>query len=888
MKNTAENYPKYTSPDHTGGASKTLTPLIAPTLAQTLTPVQCCKTPHQPHEPKPGETEKNEPGEACNCGHAHETEHKHEQASGQKQEAKQDPAQEHGHGCGCSHENSLLQPLDMGNIPAASATRAVYRIRNMDCPMEEAIIRKKLDGMPGITGLEFNLLQRVLTINHELTSLEPVEAALESIDMKPEAIDGGQGDFTLFSVSAMDCPMEENLIKGKLAGMAGVHSLEFNLMQRTLKIGHDPAALPEISAALMSLDLGAKLMDTKSATPADITPPVKWKRLLAAGIAALAAEIVEFSYGDTWVVLVLALTAIALGGLSTYRKGWIALKNLNLNMNALMSFAVTGAMLIGQWPEAAMVMVLFTLAEVIEAKSLDRARNAIQKLLSMAPERATVQLPDGSWSDVNINQVAVGSKVRVKPGERIALDGKIVDGNSTVNQAPITGESLPVEKNIGDTVFAGTINESGSFEYLVTAAAANSTLARIIHAVESAQGNRAPIQRFIDNFAKVYTPTIFLIALLVGVIPPLFMGGEWFAWTYKALVLLVIACPCALVISTPVSIVSGLAAATRHGILIKGGTFLEQGRKLTWIALDKTGTVTHGKPRQTDFMQLGTLGKDEVVTLAASLAARSDHPVSKAIASAAHQDKSTLLEVSDFAAIPGQGTRGVINGELWHMGNHRMVEELNLCGPELEKKIFALEEQGKSVVLLIGAKGVQGLFAVADTLKESSVEAIAELKKLGIKTMMLTGDNEHTAKVISGQVGVDAVQGNLLPEDKLAAVEKLAQSGKVGMVGDGINDAPALARADIGFAMGAAGTDTAIETADVALMDDDLRKIPVFINLSKATYNILVQNITVALGIKGIFFALTFFGQTTMWMAVFADMGTSLLVVGNGLRLLRK
>lgn len=791
-------------------------------------------------------------------------------------------------GCASTHHATTVPPLDTGSIKKSSSIQAVYRIRNMDCPMEEALIRKKLQGIPGITGLEFNLMQRVLTVHHDLSTTEHIEDALKSIDMHPEPIVGDQNAFALFSFTGMDCPTEEALIRAKLAGLSGVVSLEFNLMQRTVKIGHDPASLPEISAALRTLDLGAELLDAPSVSPEDLSPQIKWRPLLIAGVAALASEVVELAYGSSWVVLALALLAITSGGLSTYKKGWIALKNFNLNMNALMSFAVTGAMIIGQWPEAAMVMVLFTIAEVIEAKSLDRARNAIRNLLSMTPERATIQAPDGSWLETDIRQVAVGDKARVKPGERIALDGKIVTGHSTVNQAPITGESLPVEKSAGDVVFAGTINEAGSFEYVVTTLAANSTLSRIIYAVEAAQGSRAPIQRFVDSFAKVYTPIVFLVALMIGIIPPLFMGGEWIAWAYKALVLLVIACPCALVLSTPVTIVSGLVSATRHGILVKGGIFLEQGRKLAWIALDKTGTLTHGKPKQTDIIIWDGSDKNESAALAGSLAARSDHPVSKAVAMAAVQTALSFHEVHNFAAIPGQGIRGTVNGQAWHLGNHRMVEELGQCTPELEEKLFSLEKEGKTVVLLIGEKGVRALFAVADTLKESSVEAIAELKKLGIKTIMLTGDNEHTAQAIAAQVGVDAVSGNLLPEDKLEAVEKLAKEGKVGMVGDGINDAPALAKADIGFAMGAAGTDTAIETADVALMDDDLRKLPVFIRLSKDTYTVLLQNITVALAIKAIFFGLTFVGYTTMWMAVFADTGTSLLVVANGLRLLRK
>ncbi|MCL2459493.1 MAG: heavy metal translocating P-type ATPase, partial [Desulfobulbus sp.] len=554
----------------------------------------------------------------------------------------------------------------------------------------------------------------------------------------------------------------------------------------------------------------------------------------------------------------------------------------------LMSMAVTGAVLIGRYPEAAMVMVLFSLAEAIEAKSLDRVRRAIGHLLSLTPEMATVLREGGVWVEMESRQVAVGSRVRVNPGERIALDGVVVQGRSTINQAPITGESMLVEKTVDDPVFAGTVNQAGSFEFRVTAAADDSTLARIIHTVEEAQASRAPIQRFVDQFSRIYTPAMLLAALLVALVPPLFMAGAWNEWIYTALVLLVIGCPCALVISTPVSIVSGLAAATRHGILIKGGLFLEQGHRLHCLALDKTGTLTHGKPRQTDFVAWSGMGGEETVALAASLAARSDHPVSRAIAEAAAVRLIRLHEVDDLVALAGRGLRGVIDGRLWHLGNHRLVEDLGQCSPELKARILALEEQGKSVVALVGDQGVAGLFAVADTLKPGSVEAISELRRLGVRTVMLTGDNEHTARAIAVQAGVDDFRGNLLPQDKLAVIDHLAGNGKVGMVGDGINDAPALARADVGFAMAAAGADTAIETADVALMDDDLRKIPRFIRLSRATHAILFQNIILALGVKAVFFGLTLAGQATMWMAVFADMGASLLVVANGLRVLRQ
>jgi len=772
-----------------------------------------------------------------------------------------------------------------------------YRIENMDCPTEEALIRDKLAGLPGVAELEFNLMQRLLTVRHELPSLEPVEKALAAIGMRASQADiEPTFQTTVLAIAKMDCPTEEALIRGKLGSMTGVASLDFNLVRRTLTLSHAADALPPVLAALQSLGFEAEVQEAASSAspPAPQPASTNWWPLGVSGVSAILAETVSWFHGNQWVVVALALVAIFTGGLPTYKKGWIALRNRNLNMNALMSIAVTGAMLIGHWPEAAMVMVLFALAEVIEAKSLDRARKAIRGLLDLAPERATVQAGDGSWADIDAKMVAIGSRVRVKPGERIALDGEVVLGRSSVNQAPITGESLPVEKAEGDAVFAGTINEAGSFEYRVTALANNSTLARVIHAVEAAQSNRAPTQRFVDQFARLYTPIVFAVALAVALVPPLLFEAPWLAWVYKALVLLVIACPCALVISTPVSIVSGLAAAARRGILVKGGVYLEQGHKLKWLALDKTGTITHGKPAQTDVAAWGAADPTASRMLAASLAARSDHPVSQAVALAAQADGLALHEVSDFAALPGRGVRGRIDGALYHLGNHRLVEDLGVCSPDLEARLSTLEVQGKTVVMLVGENRVEALFAVADTVKESSRSAIAELHRLNVKTVMLTGDNPHTAEAIARQVGIDRARGSLLPEDKLRAVEALqmetmaTMGGKIGMVGDGINDAPALARADIGFAMGAAGTDTAIETADVALMDDDLRKLPTFVRLSRATASVLKQNIALALGIKVVFLVLTFTGQATMWMAVFADMGASLLVVGNGLRLLRK
>ncbi|MCF8162447.1 MAG: hypothetical protein RLZZ192_1402 [Pseudomonadota bacterium] len=743
------------------------------------------------------------------------------------------------------------------------------------------------------------------------TKLDEISATSESrgcakncspaaVQIHAPLIDDTPTGATVFRISSMDCASEESEIRRALEPITGIRGLSFQLGARTLAIDA-PADL-----VLQALEVIRRAgFDPQPIQPLGDEPSHSENdghehnfssgigRMVGALVLAVLAESVSYFAPDAlpWKVLGIAVAAIAIGlaGLDTYKKGWFALRNGKLNINALMTVAVTGAFLLGQWPEAAMVMALYAIAELIEAKAVDRARNAIKGLLALAPDTAEVQQQAG-WQTMPVKSVELGAIVRIKPGERVPLDGVVTAGNSTINQAPVTGESIPVDKAVGDAVFAGTINETGALEFKVTAAANNSTLARIIHAVEQAQGTRAPTQRLVDRFAGVYTPVVFALALAVVVLMPLLTSVTWMDAAYKALVLLVIACPCALVISTPVTVVSGLAAAAKKGILIKGGVHLETARKLKAIALDKTGTITEGKPKLVEWLLVdASANKTEMGRIALSLAANSDHPVSKAIAAGlVAQNAEQAVSVDGFAALVGRGVQGAIQGQDYVMGNHRLIEERGQCSPSLEAVLKTYEEAGRTVTLLASTAGVLALFAVADTIKNSSKAAITDLKDLGVTPVMLTGDNAATAKALAVQAGIDDARGNLLPEDKLTAIKDMQQRyGATGMSGDGINDAPALAQADIGFAMGGMGTDIAMEAADVVIMNDDLRRIASTIRLSRDTHAVLWQNIALALGIKAVFLVLAVFGTATMWMAVFADMGASLLVVFNGLRLLR-
>lgn len=606
-----------------------------------------------------------------------------------------------------------------------------------------------------------------------------------------------------------------------------------------------------------------------------------------AAVLAVAAELWALGQGaeNTVEVAVLSVAAILLGGIPTLLGGLRSLVALRLDIQFLMTIAVVGAFVIGEFPEAALVVVLFAVAERIEEGTVTRAQNAIRSLMTLSPPTATVVDTAGLWVERPVAEVQAGATMLVRPGERFALDGVVADGESAVNQAPITGESLPVEKRQGDKVFAGSMNGQGALRVTTTGGVDQTTLAHIVRSVQEAQAQRAPVQRFIDSFARIYTPVVVVIATLVALLPWLAFGQPFEPWLYRALVLLVIACPCALVVSTPVAIASGLTAAARAGIVVKGGVYLERGAKLVCIALDKTGTLTAGTPALTDVMPQNGRDPEEVLRLAASIEASSEHPVARALVSAY---KGELQQVTGFTALTGRGVAAVVDQVDFWVGNHRLVEATGVCSPAIEQQLLALEQQGKTCLVLMSRDAVLAIFAVADRVRETSHAAIAALKGMGIHLVVLSGDNQRTTTAVALQVGIDDARGELLPEDKLQAVAALkAKDGAVGMVGDGINDAPALARADVSFAMGAAGSDTALETAGVALMADDLRGLPVFLRISRAAKRVLRQNIAVALATKFAFFALALAGHATLWAAVVADMGASLLVVANSLRLLR-
>ena len=695
---------------------------------------------------------------------------------------------------------------------------------------------------------------------------------------------------SVFRVQGLCCQEEVGLLDRRLRRLPGVEDLAADVMTGRLRVAYDATRLTpsDLAEAVAATGMRAWLENGQPAPPSLALPRTRVALVSLSGLSFVAGLAADLAGGNAaWSLSAYGLS-IAAGAAITARRALGSVRALSLDINVLMLVAVAGAVAIGEWSEAAAVIFLFALAQWLESRSMERARHAIGALMELAPSEAVV-LRNGAERRLPVAEVAIGDTLLVKPGERIALDGVVAGGASEVNQAPITGESLPVDKAAGDEVFAGTINGHGSLDVRVTRRSRDTTMARIISLVEVAQAQRAPSQAFVERFARYYTPAVLAVAVAIALVPPLALGQPLGTWFYRALVLLVISCPCALVISTPVSIVSALAGAARRGVLVKGGVHLERTADIEVVAFDKTGTLTHGRPQVADVISLNGVVPSRILSLAAALEARSEHPIARAIVDHAGRSGASWTAGDGFRAFPGLGAEASVDGSRVVVGNHRMFEERGLCSPEIEARLQQLGREGRTAVLVANEGQAIGIIGVADRIRETAREAVSALRQHGVhRVVLLTGDNEQTARAIAEGIGADEYRAELLPADKVAAVAELRRRyGAVAMVGDGVNDAPALAAADVGVAMGAAGSHAALETADVALMSDDLLKMPYLLRLGRRTRRSIQVNVAIALGLKALFLALAVAGAATLWMAVVADMGASLLVLGNGLRLLR-
>lgn len=714
----------------------------------------------------------------------------------------------------------------------------------------------------------------------------------------------------VFKITGMDCAEEVTLLKREVGPVVGGEdNLSFNIFAGTMSlVGIDKSIeLRAVIDAVQRAGLGAELL--VGSMPGNDDIPNFWERYrrtictIVSGTSLLAALLIqavlssgtdlatESSKHDLPPLAKVLFGLAALAGVwLVFPKALAAVRRLRPDMNSLMTIAVIGAIAIGEWFEAAAVSFLFSLSLLLESWSVNRARRAVAALMDLSPPLARVARPDGSTEELSPDRVSVGSIIVVKPGERIPLDGRVREGESDLNQAPITGESQPVSKKPGDEVFAGTINGDGALQIEVTKPSSDTTLAKIIRMVGEAQSRRGPSEQWVDKFAKVYTPIVMLLASLVFLVPTLLFGSDPTTWIYRALVLLVIACPCALVISTPVSIVAALTAAARQGVLVKGGTYLEAPAHLKAIAFDKTGTITAGRPQVVEVVTLSGHDERELITLAAALEVSSEHPIARAVIDYASKQNISPPNATGFRIIQGKGATAVIDGEEYWLGSHKYLEERGQETKEIHERLESMSSLGRTVVAIGNNEHVCGLISLADTIRPGVASVLRELREIGITHLvMLSGDNRPTAEAIAREVGIDEVHAELLPEDKVTKVESLVNRYEyVAMVGDGVNDAPSLARATVGFAMGAAGTDAAIETADIALMSDDLAKLPWLILHSRRTLSIIRQNIGFSLAVKALFVVLTMAGISSLWGAIAADTGASLLVIFNGLRLLKE
>lgn len=776
-----------------------------------------------------------------------------------------------------------------------------------DCERCIARLQAELVRIKGVTGAAVNNARTSFRIDYDpdLVTLSRIETEARMIGANIAA----RIDHQTLELRDLDCPDCVATIEKEVSALPGVIWAGANFAAARIHV--------EFERGKTSLADIRKVIETHGVRACAISPPsddavrertstpsawAAWwgthHRKVTTGLSFLCALLGLLTHGQVSVYWYAA--AIVIGGWNTARAAWMALRSRAIDMSVLMTVAVIGAMGIGEWFEGATVVVLFSLGNLLQAGAMERTRRSIRALMDLSPKTARVLHGRGEF-DVPVEQVRLGDIVRVKPGERIPVDGEIVSGNSAINEAPITGESVPADKGPGDPVFAGTLNGQGAIEFRVTRVYRDTALARIIHRVEEAQAQRAPAQQMIDRFARRYTPAVVGLAIAVALVPPLasfayhslyhtaMSAGVWTTWFLRGLSLLIIACPCALVISTPVAIVTAIGSASRNGVLIKGGVYLEEAGGLRAMLYDKTGTLTEGRFHVDDVVPIDSLSCNEILDIATALEVRSEHPLAEAflkVSRNGHEHK--LPEVSDFRAVPGQGVIGMLNGETYFLGNPNLLESRGIPLEPARAMLQLAEAKGKTAVLLATRERPIGIVLLSDAPRKDAAQAVAELEKLGVEFQaMLTGDNVHVAQDVANTAGLKEFKASLLPDQKQVLVREYQRRyGKVGMVGDGINDAPALAAADVGIVMGAMGNDTAMETADIALMGDELSRLPYLIRLSRRTMAVIQQNIAFSLVTKAILLATAVFVGIPLWLAVLGDVGVSLLVTLNAMRLM--
>lgn len=767
-------------------------------------------------------------------------------------------------------------------------TKEKFRITGLDCPDCSAKLEAKLAGEVGVTDCRIDFMSRKVSIEYDrdILSFSDIQQKIRNSGYDSE--EEVSYVTTKIFVREMDSPNESSEIERFLRQQSGIREVSSNLIDHIVTVKHTLLA-DEVVAFIDSLGFAGQIAEIDQGKVRAIGKKFHSEiTVYLSGIFAITGSVLLYFQISPIVSISILLCGMVIGGFSIAKKGLKELATMTLGMNFLMSLAIIGAVIIGEWSEAAMVVFLFALANYLENRSVDRARRSIESLMDLTPQQVHVKRGK-TVETVPVEEISVGDMILVKPSERIPLDGVIRHGFSTIDQSPITGESYPVAKEVGSQVLAGTLNQNGLLEIEVTGPAGETYLDRIILLIEEAQARKAPSQYFIEKFARYYTPVVVLISVFVAFLPPLISGAELREWVYRALVLLVISCPCAFVISTPVSIVSGLSNAARKGILIKGGLYLENFSRITAMAFDKTGTLTTGQLSIEKIITSDGLTEDEVLVLAGAIESRSEHHIGRTICHEARKRAVREVTIEEFEVFPGRGVYAKVEGKDYFLGNHRLLEENGVCHSDVHQQLHDLERQGFTTVVLMDKKAVMAIFCIGDTPRSHAGAVVHALRERGLTSLiMLTGDNRNTAKTIAGEIGIDEIYAELLPTDKVDKIDALlSKHHSVAMVGDGINDAPALARASIGISMGHGATDVALETADIAIMSDNLNKLVELRDLSSSVLTIIKQNIFIALFLKAIFFALALFGMATLWMAVFADMGASLLVILNGLRVLR-